>query len=172
MAFAWEGSSKSACHLFLKTCRKCCQKGSQNETEIVISDCLDTSKKNTSKLDASYNATCSKTAPKMDPKTDKESKEKHIWAPYDTTGPHCGVLGQALGVPLARKCTKIDRKHVSGHAKLVKKIQHLKTFPGKLQSEKNGGSCVLTAVQCADKTASRKFAMVASSQRAHTTGPR
>ena len=71
----------------------------------------------------------------MDPKTDKKSTKKHIWAPYGTTGPHYGLLGQALGVPLARKCNKIDRKHVSGHAKLVQQLQHLKTFPGKPQSE-------------------------------------
>ena len=76
--------------------------------------------KNTPKLDASNRATCSKTPPKMDPKTDQKSMKKHIWAPYGTTGPHYGLLGQALGVPLAPKCTKIDRKHVSGHARLVK----------------------------------------------------
>ena len=54
---------------------------------------------NTPKLDAWSNATCSTTPPRMDPKIDEKSMKKHIWAPYGTTGPHYGLLGQALGVP-------------------------------------------------------------------------
>ena len=59
-------------------------------------------------MDASNSATCLKTPPEMDPKIDQKSVKKHTGAPYGTTGPHYGLPGKALGVRLARKCTKIN----------------------------------------------------------------
>ena len=125
--------------------------------------------KNTSKLDASYNATCSKTVPKVDPKTDQKSMKKHIWAPYGTTGPYCGLPGQALGVPLARKMCQNRPKTCFRTRKTCTKTTTSENIPWETAIRK---LTIVASLHCADKTAGRKFAMVASSQQATNTGLR
>ena len=57
-------------------------------------------KKNTSKLEASYNATCSKTPPKMAPETDQQSMNKNVSGyPMPPLGLTMASLGRLWGYP-------------------------------------------------------------------------
>ena len=124
--------------------------------------------KNTSKMDASNNATCLKTRPKMDSKIDKKIDGKthlgtlwhhwaSLWPPWEGSG----------GTPRT-KMYKI-RPETCFRTRKTCTTATSENIPWETAIRK---LTIVASLQCADKTAGRKVAMVASSQRADNTGPR